>query len=96
MSMTAEPEGRYGLTIHIARCDDCEHVLHAATDSGLLLRHLRRSQRHGWQPGLPIFCPDQVACAERTWQRHGRYLQRLIDQAQTLIDQRVLSARRPA
>ena len=78
MAIQQEQEPIVGLTVYVARCDDCDHPVAIATRPELIDRRLR-TRNPAWRPGLPVFCPDQAACAERAWQRYGRYLQRLIE-----------------
>lgn len=75
-----EADRRTGQINYVARCDDCNAVVAVATtERAVALRISRRTAGH-WRPGLPIFCPDQHACAERVWQRYGRHMQALIDE----------------
>ena len=73
-----ETASDFGIAVVVARCDDCDHPVAIATTEAIVIKRLQR-RNPAWRPGLPIFCPDQAACAERTWQRYGRYLQRLIE-----------------
>ena len=66
--------------LYLARCDDCNALVAIGPDVATVHDALRR-ERPTWQDGLPIFCPadDWRDCALRTWRRHGRYLQSVID-----------------
>ena len=88
MAITAERDLRLGLTVYVARCDDCGAILAAEMYQPPLERRLHM-RRPGWRAGLPLFCRDMHACSERTWQRYGRYMQSMIDR----IEQRQATRR---
>lgn len=68
-----------GLTFHVARCDDCDTVLLVQMSETALYAWFQRRDPL-WRPGLPLFCDDLRACADRCYQRYGRYLQLLNEQ----------------
>lgn len=79
MALTPKRDPQSGVHVVVATCDDCDKVLAIATHELIVAVRLQR-QRPDWRLGDALFCVDDTAgCAERTWERYGRYLQHAIE-----------------
>lgn len=71
----------FALNIYVATCDDCGAIVAIALSAQTLQARMRLLMPARWRVGMPVFCLDQTACAERSWQRYGRYIQEMITAA---------------